>query len=88
MKQSEKIAQALQLPKEDILSLPFIKVIGNDEITLGNYGGIIDYRDDFVSFSTSMGIVEIKGREFIIKSITDEEIFLMGKISQFEIREM
>ena len=88
VKHSEKIAEVFELPKEEVLTIPCLKVFGDGEIFLGNYGGIIDYNENFVSFATSMGIVEIKGYDFIIKSITDEDVSLSGKISQFEIKEM
>jgi len=87
-KRGEKIADALQFPKEVILSMPCVKVLGDSEITIENYGGIIDYTEKTASFTTSMGIIEIRGDDFSIKSITDDDVILSGRISGFEIKEM
>ena len=75
------MVDAIGFPKDAVLSLPTITISLGSDVSIVNYGGIIDYDDNFISFSTSKGIVEISGSSFAIKSITDEDITLSGEIS-------
>ena len=85
-RRAEKIVEAIGLPKETALMKPTITISGNDEISIINYGGIIDYNENLMSFSTSSGIMELEGKDFVIKEITDEDISLVGEISGFRIK--
>ena len=85
-KNAEKIVEAIGLPKDTTLMKPTITISGNDEISIINYGGIIDYDENFISFSTSAGVMELCGKDFVIKEITDEDIMLFGEISGFQIK--
>lgn len=87
-KRSEQIVDALSFPKEVILSTPCIKMLGDGEVSIENYGGIVDFNENNVSFATAMGIVEIRGEKISIKSITDEDAALTGKFFALEIKEM
>ena len=71
---------------EVMLKVPAISIIGGKSVTVLNYGGIIDYSDEFMSFSTSIGAIKLSGKNFVIKTITDEEITLEGDISGMEIK--
>ena len=85
-KRAEKIIDAIGLPKDTALMKPTITISGNNEISIINYGGIIDYDENFMSFSTSAGVMELRGKDLVIKEITDEDIAIIGEISGFEIK--
>ncbi len=85
-KKAEKIIDAVGFPKEAVLSLPTITISLGSEVSIVNYGGIIDYDDNFISFSTGRGVVEISGKDFTIKSITDEDITLAGEIEGLRVK--
>lgn len=71
---------------EVMLRVPAVNIVGGKSVTVLNYGGIIDYDEDFISFSTSVGVIALSGKGFTIKSITDEEIILEGEVSGLEIK--
>ncbi len=71
-------AEAMELPKESILNLPLITILGREELFIENYKGIIEYSDETVRISTRIGVLKIEGRGLFLKSILPESITLMG----------
>lgn len=82
----EKVSEALELPKELVLDVPRITLIGNKQLILENYKGIIEYEDSRIRVKTSEGLIKLEGISMIIKEITSEDIMVKGeiKIIQFE----
>lgn len=80
-KVKEKISEALELPKDITLDIPKLTVMGTDSVTVENHKGVIDYCDNKISINTGCGILVINGKKLIIKSIIQEEIIILGKIS-------
>ena len=48
-KKAEKIIDAVGFPKDAVLSLPTITISLGSEVSIVNYGGIIDYDENFIS---------------------------------------
>ncbi len=80
----EKVTEILELPKEVILDLPKITLVGAGNLILENYKGIIEYSEERVRINTSIGIVKITGSRLVIKEITSEDIMVDGDIESFE----
>lgn len=78
------ITSMFELPKEIVFNLPLINVIGNEEINIENYKGIIEYNLERVRINTSCGIIKIEGKKLLLKQITAENISVTGSISKFE----
>ena len=49
------ITEALELPKEILLHLPLISFIGQEEVTIENYKGILEYSEETVRIGTAAG---------------------------------
>ncbi len=81
----ERAIEALDLPSELLLDIPCITVRGDREATVENYNGVIEYDESAVVLSTSLGIFKIKGDNLSIKSITDEDVTLSGRVLGFDI---
>ncbi|SHI88413.1 sporulation protein YqfC [Lutispora thermophila] len=77
----EKISDALELPKDITLDIPKVTILGKDSITVENHKGIISYNDNQIRINTTCGILTILGEGLTIKSIIQEEIIIIGKIS-------
>jgi len=80
----EKITDLLQLPSEVVLNLPRISIIGNKEVYIENYKGIIEYKEVCIRINTNIGIVRIGGRNLTVKNITSEDICVLGVIEEVE----
>ncbi|MDR1540257.1 MAG: sporulation protein YqfC [Clostridiales bacterium] len=78
------IASALALPKEIVLNLPMISILGNEELAIENFKGVVEYTDDAIRISTSKGLVRIEGRKLLLKQVTSEIISITGALSKIE----
>lgn len=85
-KKVSTVVSALDLPPEIILGIPKITVLAECEATIQNHRGIVEYTEELISANTSSGIVSIRGSNLVIKSITDEEIRIEGRVVGFEIK--
>jgi len=80
----ENMADFLELPKELLCNLPRVTIIGNLQLSLENYGGIIEYSDELLRLRIRGGEIVIKGRNLVIKNFYSEEIFIEGQIKSIE----
>ncbi|MCL2593295.1 MAG: sporulation protein YqfC [Defluviitaleaceae bacterium] len=79
-----KLTDMLELPKEVVLGLPLISIIGSEEISIENYKGIIEYTSERIRINTSCGVLKIEGRNMVLKQITSENMLITGSILKFE----
>ncbi len=80
----EKVAEAMELPKEIALSMPKITVLAEKEATVENYKGIIELGREKIRLYTAVGVLCLNGEGLDIASITDEDISILGSISKIE----
>ena len=80
----EKIAEMLELPKEIVLNMPKMTLLGSRNLIIENYKGIIEYEDNKIRINTGIGIIKINGTGLSIKEITSEDIMVDGNIEIME----
>lgn len=80
----EKVADALELPKDILLNTPRLAVFGNKELTIENYKGVLEYTETKIRLNTTQYVLVIWGSELSIKNIATEMITVYGKISNIE----
>lgn len=78
-KAREEIAEKLDLPRDIILDIPKITIIGDDEITIENHKGIIMFNNNEVKVNSNVGCISVKGENFEIKYIGGNTITISGK---------
>ncbi|MCF0149044.1 MAG: sporulation protein YqfC [Clostridium sp.] len=78
-KTREILAEKLDLPKDVMLNLPKITIIGDSEITIENHKGIILFERSIIKINTKVEIVNIEGADFEILYIGDSTITISGK---------
>ncbi|NMB09018.1 MAG: sporulation protein YqfC [Tissierellia bacterium] len=79
------ISEALELPKDIVMDLPKITIIGNIQINILNHKGIIEYTENTLRINSSIGIIKIEGTKLELKTILQEEIIAIGNIESLEI---
>lgn len=88
MKKNEAIkkslAEILELPKDIILDLPKIIMVGNLQIYIENHKGILEYTNNRIRINTKNGVLRIIGKNLMLKNIITEEIVIVGEINQVE----
>ena len=80
----ERLTEVLALPKEIVLDLPKITLTGNSQFVIENYKGIIEYGSELIRINTAKGLVKIYGQSLEINTVTNEEIYIAGKIANVE----
>lgn len=81
----EKITEVLELPKEIVLNIPKLTMIGNHDLVIENYKGVIEYESSRIRINTGIGIIKIAGIGLTIKEITSEDIIVSGEIASMEL---
>ncbi|WP_130806628.1 sporulation protein YqfC [Senegalia massiliensis] len=79
------IAEVLELPKEIVLDLPKITLIGNIQLYIENHKGIVEYSKERIRINSKSGIIRIIGNDLVIKNIVSEEVVVSGKIINVEL---
>lgn len=79
-----KVADVLDLPLDALCNIPKTEIIGNSEVSVENFRGIIDYNENSFKINTQSGIIKIDGSDLVISSITDEGVRVRGTIIRLE----
>lgn len=82
----EKITDVLELPKEVVLNISKITIIGNQELIIENYKGVIEYSSTLIRINTGNCLVKITGKSLCIEEITSEDIKISGQVSTLEFQ--
>ncbi len=77
-------SKILEIPKEIVIDLPLITMTGNEELTIENYKGVIEYNEERIRINTAKGVMKIDGRGMFLKQITDDDIEITGTIIKIE----
>ena len=80
----QKVARISELPEDVVLGIPLLTALGNSEIQIENYGGIIEYTDCLVRIRTKTGNINIKGKNLHMEYYTNDEMKIQGRISSIE----
>jgi len=80
----EKMTEVLELPKEVVLNVPKLTMIGGDSLVIENYKGVTEYESDKIRVNTGTGTIKVTGEMLSIKEITSEDIVINGKVRMLE----
>ncbi len=81
------MADFLEIPKDLVMDIPKLTVVGKNELYLENHRGIIEYRVDMLRINLSRGFLEIQGNNLEIKTLMPEELFVIGEINAVIFRD-
>ena len=77
----EKFLDMMELPKELLKDVSRITLLGNEDILVENYKGIIEYEENIIRLNNGINIF---GTNLNVEEITDVDIFITGKINNVE----
>ena len=80
----EKLSDTFELPKDIVLDVSKIIIIGTGQITVENHKGLIEYNEELIRINTGSGIMKLCGKNLTIKNIIQEEITITGEITKIE----
>ena len=78
------MADIFELPQDLLFNLPRITMIGNIQLYIENYGGIIEYSGNVLRLKIKNGEIIIKGKDLKIKNFFADEMFVEGEITSLE----
>ena len=72
------------MPKEVTQDVSKVTLVGERDLIIENYKGILEYDDKLVRIKTSHRPIKITGHDLEMRTITDEDVQIFGKIDSFE----
>ncbi len=82
-----RIADASGVPKDVVLGVPLVTVIGQNEVCVENYRGILEYTDKLIRIQTKLGKIHVLGRALQIQYYNNDEMKITGHIATIEYYE-
>lgn len=74
-------AEMLEVPKDSILNVPRITLIGGLQLYVENFQNVIEFRDDLLRLGLTKGELHVFGERLVIKHIFPTEVVIEGTIS-------
>jgi len=76
----QKIAEVSDIPKDVLFGVPVLTILGDSEIMVENYGGIIEYTDTLIRIRTKNFQLQIAGKKIHVAYYTNDEMKITGII--------
>lgn len=86
MKKSKKeiLTEMLDMPKEVVLDLPKLTVYSDNQLTVENYNGLLEYTDEYIRLKTTGKVIAVRGKGLELRTITDIDVLIEGEIKNIE----
>jgi len=76
----QAMAEFLDIPKDLVLDLPKVTIVGRTELYIENHRGIIEYNLNRLRVNLSRGFLEIEGIDMEIRALMADEMKVTGEI--------
>ena len=76
----ESIAEACDMPKDIVLDLPRLVFLGNRELQINNYKGLLEYSTEIIRIATNNKQIIIAGEDLHITRLLADTVFIGGRI--------
>ena len=80
----EKFAEITEIPKDFLMNMPRITLLGNRELHIDNYKGLLEYTNELISVASTNKIIIVKGNGLIITRIVEKSVYIGGNILSVE----
>lgn len=74
----------LNLPRDLMLHDAIVNITGQEELTIENYRGILEYEADHICLSLKHGQIMIAGKHLRIDYYTNDDMKISGMITKIE----
>ncbi len=82
----QQLAHFLDIPKDIMMDLPKIVIVGDVQLFIENHRGIIVYTPTLIRVNTSIGELEISGLDLTLRNILSDEITVEGRVMSVAYR--
>ena len=80
--QMEKVSEKMKLSSDILAGAPIVTMIGQTELSIENYKGIIEYTGELLRIQTKTGRIHIEGKDLVIRQFSEEAMKVSGYIDQ------
>lgn len=81
----EKASQWLDLPGEALAGLPRLELVGDNELRMENYRGILSCSKEEIHVDGGRWVLRIRGRELLIRAMRERELLITGWVDTLEL---
>lgn len=81
----EPLAELFDLPRDVVLDLPRISVVGDLQLLVQNHRGVVEYAPERVVIDMQRGRLVVRGEELTIGAVDAEEITITGRLAAIEM---
>ena len=74
-----RLGQMCDLSRDVVAGLPVISMLGDCEVFIENYRGILEYSSEYLKVSTKIGNIRVSGSN-------QDEILLRGRIGKVSLK--
>lgn len=78
------VIEGTDLPKEIMLGLPLLTIIGTREVRIENFKNIIEFSEEKIRINTSSGILKIEGKSLVLSEINSKSISISGSLLKYD----
>ena len=71
----------MSLPKEIVMDLPVVTLVGRGEITIENYKSLLEFGEAVIRVRTREGDIRIEGEHLALELITTETLLVTGRMA-------
>ncbi len=80
-----RMAELFDLPADLVAGLAHMELLGDRQFYLGGHEGILSYSDTQIDVSTRGAVVRVRGAGLELRSMTDDEVRIRGRIDAVEL---
>jgi sporulation protein YqfC len=78
------VSEMFELPKDIMLNLPRISMIGNNQMLVENHRGVIEYTPQKIRLNSTIGVIRVEGQDMDLKNIAADDVMITGVIKLVE----
>ncbi|MCI0181871.1 MAG: sporulation protein YqfC [Acidibacillus sp.] len=79
-------ADLLEVPKDTLLHVPRVMLVGNEQVVVDNYKAILSFEPELIRIALVKGEVAIKGNGLVLKVIVPEQLVIEGTVSSVDFQ--
>ncbi len=78
-------ADFFELPRDLVLDLPRIILVGKRQVYIENHKGIVEYSPTRIKVNTGVGVAILVGENLTVRNLYAKDLFIEGDISSLTI---
>ena len=79
-----RMAEMFDLPSDLVAGLCHTELLGDRQFFLEGHEGILSYAAEQIDISAGALIVRVRGQDLMLRSMTENEVRIQGKIESVE----